>query len=128
MDNEDGDFEHLKINVNEHEGNGNEINVAKGKEKKIANYGIHVKRKKIHAVQKERKQMQEDIKNAPKYQKQFQKFSTSEELTNENKENGDGKKLKRKKIRSKLSLNQSRKKDARGKIVQEKIKSQLQKK
>ena len=56
------------------------------------------KRKKIHAVQKERKQMQEDIKNAPEYQKQFQKFSTSEELTNENKENGDGKKLKRKKI------------------------------
>ena len=42
--------------------------------------------------------MQEDIKNAPEYQTQFQKFSTSEELINENKENGDGKKLKRKKI------------------------------
>ena len=129
MDNEDGDFEHLKINVNENEGNGNEINESEkcGKSKRKTKLQITEymsKRKKIHAVWKERKQMQEDIKNAPEYQKQFQKFSTSEELTNENKENGDGKKLKRKKIQSKLSLNESRKKNAR--YVQYIIKSNPQ--
>ena len=72
MDNEDGDFEHLKINVNENEANGNEINESekRGKskrKKKLQIMEYMSKRRKIHAVQKERKQMQEDIKNVPEY-------------------------------------------------------------
>ena len=55
------------------------------------------KRKKINFIQKVRKQMKEDVKNAPEYQKQFEKFSNSQEIY-DNKENGNEKKVKRKKV------------------------------
>ena len=54
MDNEDGDFEHLKINVNENEGNGNEINESEkcGKSKRKKNCKLR------NTCQKERRCMQ----------------------------------------------------------------------
>ena len=66
--------------------------------------------KKRHYLQKEMKQLSTDVENAGEYQKEFEQF-----FKNNVQEETKGKELKsaRKKVKSKLLLNQSKRKNRR---------------